>query len=421
MSLPSAARRYLTSIRSFDGSTRMVLASQGVAALSGGVWGVLANLYLLRLGYGPEFIGLANFVIMATTGAASLPGGEIGRRFGMRRTIAWSATASGVLFGAFVAAWLVPAPIRAGWLIGTAFLAGIANGVQFVCYTPLLADLSTEGQRGNIFSIGFALSTSLSLFGALLGGILPGLAAITFATSADGAPAYGVSLLVAMATLLPSALLVLWAREPRTAARHADGSRPLAAAGAEMGLRPTRALLGAGAVMFCSWLGLGTVVTYWNVYLDQSMHLATTAIGSISAITQLVAIPVSLAAPLVMARLSPRRTYPLALLGIAVSIAVLGLAKGPIVAGLAIVTRFAFFSISSPTFATYSQSIVPPRWRGTMAGVVNTAYAGGFSVIALVGGYLVAGAGFGALFAVGAAMVALAAGLYWLLMGRRAH
>ncbi|MHB0875411.1 MAG: MFS transporter [Anaerolineae bacterium] len=417
----SAVRRYLTSIRGFDHNVRLALASQGMASLSGGVWGVLANLYLLRLGYGPEFIGLVNFVLMLSMGAASLPGGELGRRYTTRRTVAWSAVASTILYSAFVAAWLLPPSIRSPWLLVTGTVAGVSFGIMMVNYTPMLADLSGERQRGSVFSVSFALGTGLAFIGALAGGALPSLAGAVLKIAADVPAAYGVSLLLAMATMLPCAILVLFVRESRPErAPDSGGTGSLAPAGAETGPAPTRALLGAATVMFCSWLGLGTVVTFWNVYLDQGLRLATPVIGTVAAVTQLVAIPVSLAAPLVMSRLGPQRAYPLALLGIAASMMVFGLATGPLIAVVAIAARFAFFSISSPTFATFSQSVVSPRWRGSMAGVVNTAYAGGHAVISLAGGFLVAAVGFRLVFIVGAAMVVASAALFWLLMGRPA-
>ena len=49
---------------------------------------VLLNLYLLRLGYGTDFIGLVNGSIAFAFAASSLPAGALGSRLGMRRTAA---------------------------------------------------------------------------------------------------------------------------------------------------------------------------------------------------------------------------------------------------------------------------------------------------------------------------------------------
>ena len=49
---------------------------------------VLLNLYLLRLGYGTDFIGLVNGGIAFAFAASSLPAGALGSRLGMRRMAA---------------------------------------------------------------------------------------------------------------------------------------------------------------------------------------------------------------------------------------------------------------------------------------------------------------------------------------------
>ncbi|MDE0229529.1 MAG: hypothetical protein OXJ62_11830, partial [Spirochaetaceae bacterium] len=48
---------------------------------------VLLNLYLLRLGYGTDFIGLVNGSTAIAFAASSLPAGAFGSRFGMRRAV----------------------------------------------------------------------------------------------------------------------------------------------------------------------------------------------------------------------------------------------------------------------------------------------------------------------------------------------
>ncbi|HSH79365.1 MAG TPA: hypothetical protein VLA19_12650 [Herpetosiphonaceae bacterium] len=47
-------------------------------AVDGGVYAVLLNLFLARLGYGPEVIGLVNAAGMVVFALASLPAGIVG-------------------------------------------------------------------------------------------------------------------------------------------------------------------------------------------------------------------------------------------------------------------------------------------------------------------------------------------------------
>src|SRR6476661_9454229 len=54
-------------------------------AIDGGIYSVLLNLFLVRLGYGPEQIGLINAAGTLTFALACLPAGVIGARWGSRR------------------------------------------------------------------------------------------------------------------------------------------------------------------------------------------------------------------------------------------------------------------------------------------------------------------------------------------------
>ena len=54
-------------------------------AVDGGVYAVLLNLFLVRMGYGPEQIGLVNSAGTLTFALTSLPAGALGQRFGSRR------------------------------------------------------------------------------------------------------------------------------------------------------------------------------------------------------------------------------------------------------------------------------------------------------------------------------------------------
>ena len=55
--------------------------------LDGGIATVLLNLYVLRLGFGPEFVGLMNAIGMFVFALSSFPGGRLGERFGLRRVM----------------------------------------------------------------------------------------------------------------------------------------------------------------------------------------------------------------------------------------------------------------------------------------------------------------------------------------------
>jgi hypothetical protein len=73
---------YLERLRLFSRDARLYLISAALIGFT--LWGVYAgflNLYLIRLGYGPEFIGMINALGMLSATVFSLPAGTLGGRW----------------------------------------------------------------------------------------------------------------------------------------------------------------------------------------------------------------------------------------------------------------------------------------------------------------------------------------------------
>ena len=104
--------------QSLRGSHRNVLLLFAVSALlsfsaDGGINTVLFNLYILRLGFGPDTVGLINGVATVFWAAGSLLAGWLGTVWGVRRT-----AFSGLWF-ALIGACLLPfagsVPLCSAW------------------------------------------------------------------------------------------------------------------------------------------------------------------------------------------------------------------------------------------------------------------------------------------------------------------
>ena len=80
---------YLRTLRLFNRNVRLYLIVSFVLGLTvwGGIYSVLLNLYLLRLGYDPEFVGLISASGYLGFAVFCLPAGALGGRWGNRRTM----------------------------------------------------------------------------------------------------------------------------------------------------------------------------------------------------------------------------------------------------------------------------------------------------------------------------------------------
>ena len=78
---------YLQIVRQFDRNVRLFLLSAALIGFTaaGGIQAVLMNLYLLRLGYGLDFVGQINAIGGLTFALFSLPVAMLCRRWGSHK------------------------------------------------------------------------------------------------------------------------------------------------------------------------------------------------------------------------------------------------------------------------------------------------------------------------------------------------
>ena len=113
-----ATPTYLHILRGFNRDVRLYLITTMLIGLTvdGGVYTVLFNLYLLRLGYGPEFIGLVNGSGMLLFALFCLPAGALSGRLGNRRMMIAGLTLLLIGCGLLPFAEIHTGNWRAGWL-----------------------------------------------------------------------------------------------------------------------------------------------------------------------------------------------------------------------------------------------------------------------------------------------------------------
>jgi predicted MFS family arabinose efflux permease len=166
-------------------------------------------------------------------------------------------------------------------------------------------------------------------------------------------------------------------------------------------------------VMAFRFGGRGTVLTFFNVYLDQGLDAPTALIGTLLAAGQLISVPAALLAPLLTARWGNPRIIWWGMLAWALCTLPLALVPTWGAAGISYVTSAIFFSVTVGPVRVFSQSLVAPRWRATMASAFMMGAALAFAVVAFIGGYAIVTLGYQALFLVAASLSAASGFVYW--------
>ncbi len=128
---------YAGSLRRMHRGARAVFAAsiaQGVtwAGLSDAV----LSLYLVRMGFGPDFVGSSAAAANLGSAMGAMPAAALSRRLGPRRamllgTIMWAAG-----FAALSLADLVADPLRAPWVLATRVVASLGLVLFMVTASP---------------------------------------------------------------------------------------------------------------------------------------------------------------------------------------------------------------------------------------------------------------------------------------------
>ena len=404
---------YWSTLGRFSRNARLYLVSAGLMGFTvfGGIYSLLRSLYLLRLGYGPEFIGLVSAVAMLGWALACLPAGAVGRRLGSRRAMILGLGLATLGYFLWPFAEWVPAGGRSAWLVLTYLFSDLAIALYDVNTGPFLMDATTPEERDHVFAVQAALWPIAGFLGSLIGGILPGLFAAFLGTTTQDPATFRYPLLLAGASLGIGALAMYASRESQGSAGSVQDGIPTPV---RLGVAPYRIMAFLGVVVLLGGMGEGAARTFFSVYLDAGLHTPTAYIGSLAAIGQLLAAPAALVMPIAARRWGHRRVFLWGSVGMALSLLPLILVPHWGAAGLSYMAMIALVSLTRPAVSVYLMNVIPVAWRPTMSGVYTMAIGLSWSAISFGGGYMIAALGYPLFFLASAVLTGAGALLFGL-------
>ncbi|MFN8446268.1 MAG: MFS transporter [Caldilineaceae bacterium] len=379
--------------------------------IDGGIFSVIFNLYLLRLGFAPDAIGRINSAGDLIFAIVAIPVGMLGGYWMPRTVMIWGGALT--ILGAIATAavgWL-PHPFWQVGLMAGKSLLNIGLAGFYVNVVPFVSNRTSGHQRQQVFSAQSALNSAGGFFGALLGGALPGWYVRWAGGSLTEAQPYNVPLwIVVIAALLMFILLLLTSRVKEPAPVETHPSERLGAPNAAQGFWALFIVM--TLVRFFQVGGLSAVSSFFNVYLDQKLHVDAALIGQIIAAARLMTIPAVLAVPW-LSRRFPRQWVSV-VVAMGAAICLLPMAFLPVwgVVGSSYVLTQVLFSMRYSSYIVYLMELTPHQQRGIMTGAGEMAAGLSVAVAAFVGGYLIENAGYTPLFLVGAASIVLGTVLF---------
>ena len=380
----------------------------GIAVIPG-IPAVVLNLYLLRLGYGPEFIGMFNGMSSLGFALSCLPAGALGMRWGSRRAMSMGLILTMLSYFLLPLAEALPL-FRGVWLVATRLLVGFGMALFFVNARPFVMALAHPRMRGHIFSLRAALRPLGGFAGSLIAGFLPGVFAQIYHITLDHPLPYRMPILLSPFLLLPALMAIGRTRGVSPQKR----SWKMERSDVNMEKLPLATI---GLVAFLSLfrgVGRGSVGAFFNVYLDTTLNVSTATIGSIKAAGQIVGIFLALLTPFFISRLGNEKSYLLGFLATTLSLMLIALVPRWAVAGMGAIGVNALSAVTVPTFSIYQMEAVNTSWRSTMSGATSMAIGISRSLIALGGGFIVAAMGHRALFTMSTGLMLVGVLCFWL-------
>ena len=399
---------YTTAVRSLSSNVRLYLLSAALAGFtiaSMGIFGVLLNLYILRLGFGPEFLGMVNGASSFAFALFGLPAAAVGRRFGTRRAMIVGTVITTLCSGLVAATEYVPLAMRAEWLIGVRLVRSSGFALYIVNAHPFMMAVTGRAERTHAFSIHTAMWPLAGVAGSLVGGVLPDLCAAVLAVDLNSSAPYGWALFIGSLLFAPAILALSATTEPPVSPSTTEQTTK------KSGPRFLIAVLATIAMI--QYLGFAAVQSFFNVYLDDGLEVSTALIGLLLACAQLTGGIGGLATPLLTKRL--RHGSVVAITSIMGAIAILPIALFPVwwVAGTSYLVLTGLATMRYAAITVYHQELAPQKWRTSMAGAFNVAGGLSYSLSSIAGGFAIASIGFSKMFLAGAAISVLGAGLFW--------
>ncbi len=316
-------------------SLALFLLAECIFNLGLSVFFLLYNLRLLGLGFDEAFLGLSASLMTLGSLCGTLPAGWITARCGVRAALRVTFGA-----GAAVCAWQAWSTDRTA-LLALSFLGGLAAAFRAVTIAPAVAQLTTEQNRARGFSWFFALGIGMGILGGLVGGRIIPLHALWM-------PCAFASL-----ALVPT----LWLQF----AGGAVEARPRL-------VYPRSPFVVRYLVAAAVWsLVLGAFPSLYNAYFSRRLAAASSQIGVIFAVSQLVQVGGILLAPRLFARTGLGRGIVCSQVAAAAFLALLA-PRWPLAAACAWYAAYMSFQyMSEPGWQTLLMNGVRPEERSGAA------------------------------------------------------
>ena len=411
--------------RAIPRNVRLFLFTVFVYALSvEGINAVLLNLYLVRLGYGTEFIGALNSAGMLIFALVSLPIGAIKWLSSRQMLLIGLVLSTLGIIGIGLSIYATTA--QAGLLIAFRIMSMVGLSCYFVHQLPFAMEITRPAWHDRVLSLSMAAFSLAAFLGSWIGGMMPQFFANILAVPLSNPAPYQLPILVAAILTLPAILALRALPDGETIGfTPEDESSDSEARAKQSSIKPGwRSMAGLVAIILIvralQTSGVGVLNTFYNVYFDVALNVPTDRIGLVNGLGRLLGVPMSLLIPLFIARFKHFRLVIISLMLIVVLMVPFALISYWPISALAFMSISSMGSLRYLSFLGFTMSLVPENQRSLMSGAGEMAIGTGFALSSFMGGYLIAWYGYREVFLFGATLTAIGTVAFWAIFRKRA-
>lgn len=378
----------------------------------GGVYQVLVNLLLVRLGFGPEFVGLLNGLGLLFISIGSVLGAVLGQRMSSITLMRAGYFIFSVGMLLFPLASYLPEPVQRGWFLVSYAIGFLMAAVYVVHMNPLIMASTQDEERNKVFSYQAALMTVGGFTGSWLAGGMSAFLVNQFSMSVDSPTPYTWTMLFAAALSVLGVIATFYLTGTRSVQLH-QSENEVAEPLHKQGSFPWKIIILVTLVVSLRIVGELGARSFINLYLDLDFSLDPARIAYIYSVAQLLAIPAPLIAPLLMTRYGRGAVFNWATIGVAGCVVLIAFAQQWLWIALSYFVLLGLAQIARPAITIIYMSSVTPKWQASMSSSIIISIGLSGLATSLMGGAMIGSVGFRAFFLATAVITLAGVVIFW--------
>ncbi|HVP41064.1 MAG TPA: MFS transporter [Candidatus Krumholzibacteriaceae bacterium] len=361
MGVLQGTRQYFHRVGMLSRNARLYLLATALQGLSGGIWGVIFNIYLKRVGFLDNFIGNVFTASAIATGLVALPAGFFCERFGPRRALLVGLTSNFVSL--ILAIFLDPSA-----LLLASFASGLIGTIYGVAGAPFMMENSEREERTHLFSLSWTFMIIMGVIGGFVGGIMPDLfntyLGLPTGTEIGSPIGYRITLIISIILAL-SAVIPLFLIREKKAERQKVGTL------FHLGnIKSPRTIIKFMIPTALIGFGAGFIVPLFNIFFYDKFFATSAQIGVIYAWGNVTLGVGTLIAPVLSNRLGKVRSVAFCEFLSLPFIMLITVSPNLSVAASAYIFRGAFMNMAGPISTTLQMELVSETERATTSGLM---------------------------------------------------